>query len=230
LGIICDDTLASGILIDSIALPAFISAIPIIAKLSLKYGIGPLENFDIDDIVGSSGTLAVGHLEGHLGTGRQRHCLSTQFMNRDWQYNNPSNPADVAHGPQIYDNHLYFNFGGVAPNATEESYLQTICNLTRVADAASIGDAPLYTGEWSLATAFNTTTDFLKKWGDAQKLAAAEGAGWVFWTWKLDQDAKTYPILGQYIQWSYRDAVAAGIFTAEPDDYFDKDVCAPYLG
>jgi hypothetical protein len=36
-------------------------------------------------------------------------------------------------------------------------------------------------GEWSLATAFNTTIDFLKKWGDAQKLAGDKGAGWSFW-------------------------------------------------
>jgi hypothetical protein len=33
----------------------------------------------------------------------------------------------------------------------------------------------------SLATAFNTTDDFLKKWGDAQKIAADQGAGWIYW-------------------------------------------------
>jgi hypothetical protein len=60
----------------------------------------------------------------------------------------------------------YFNFGGVAPSATEESYMQTICGMTfialddqtqysfdrlpiattGVAAAAAIGNAPLYTG------------------------------------------------------------------------------------
>ena len=29
-------------------------------------------------------------------------------MDVDWQYNNPSNPADVAIGSQIYDYHSYY--------------------------------------------------------------------------------------------------------------------------
>lgn len=74
-------------------------------------------------------------------------------MNRDWQYSNTgasiSNPADVARGPQLYDTHLYFNFGGVS-NQTEESYMQVICNLARVEESASIGDAPLIFGMSSL--------------------------------------------------------------------------------
>ncbi|KDN33673.1 hypothetical protein RSAG8_13236, partial [Rhizoctonia solani AG-8 WAC10335] len=40
-----------------------------------------------------------------------RTCLMTSFQNRDWQYNNPPNPADAAIGPQLYDAHLYFSFG-----------------------------------------------------------------------------------------------------------------------
>ncbi|KAG8728369.1 hypothetical protein FRC11_011204, partial [Ceratobasidium sp. 423] len=39
-----------------------------------------------------------------------RTCLMTTFMNKDWQYNNPPNPADAANGPQLYDAHLYFSF------------------------------------------------------------------------------------------------------------------------
>ena len=31
------------------------------------------------------------------------------FMDVSWQYNNPSNPADAAIGPQAYDNHLYYS-------------------------------------------------------------------------------------------------------------------------
>ena len=67
--------------------------------------------------------------------------------------------------------------------------LNIFADTTRIADAIAIGDAPLITGtvnhssispfntypnvigfagEWSLATAFNTTFDFLRKWGDAQ--------------------------------------------------------------
>lgn len=32
------------------------------------------------------------------------------FMDINWQYNNPANPADAAIGPQIYDNHLYYSW------------------------------------------------------------------------------------------------------------------------
>jgi hypothetical protein len=31
------------------------------------------------------------------------------FMDVNWQHTNPSNPADVAVGPQAYDNHLYYS-------------------------------------------------------------------------------------------------------------------------
>jgi hypothetical protein len=43
--------------------------------------------------------------------------------------------------------------------------------------------------------------------------------------WKIDQDAQTYPIAGDYIQWTYMDALSAGLFTANPEDVFDEDVC-----
>lgn len=79
LGIICDDTLALGILTDSIALPAFASAIPIISKLSKKYKIGPQDSFNWDTVLGQSGAITIGHLAKFLGEGRQRQCLSTQY-------------------------------------------------------------------------------------------------------------------------------------------------------
>lgn len=77
LGIICDDTFASGILTDSIALPAFRAALPIIAKLSVKYGISPLNSFDWSSLT-SGGFPSLGQLAHFLGGGRQRKCLSTQ--------------------------------------------------------------------------------------------------------------------------------------------------------
>jgi hypothetical protein len=33
---------------------------------------------------------------------------SHSFMDINWQWGNPSNPADAAIGPQVYDNHLYY--------------------------------------------------------------------------------------------------------------------------
>ena len=79
LGITCDDSLA-GFLTDSIALPAFQAAIPIIAKLSLKYGISPHNHFNVEDLVDDSGALSVGYLGDLPGRGRQKHCLSTQYI------------------------------------------------------------------------------------------------------------------------------------------------------
>jgi hypothetical protein len=40
-----------------------------------------------------------------------REPLTTNFMDVNWQQNNPPNPADAAIGPQGYDNHLYYSFG-----------------------------------------------------------------------------------------------------------------------
>lgn len=81
------------------------------------------------------------------------------------------------------------------------------------------------TGEWAISTAFNTTDDFLRGWGDAQKLAFSQGAGWIFWNFKVDPDAR----VPQQKMWSYLDAVDSGVMTKKPDQYFNKDVCAPYV-
>ena len=37
--------------------------------------------------------------------------LASSFMDVNWQYNDPPNPAYAAIGPQGYDNHLYYSFG-----------------------------------------------------------------------------------------------------------------------
>jgi hypothetical protein len=42
-----------------------------------------------------------------------------------------------------------------------------------------MGNLPVWYGEWSLATQFNATDDFLCKWADAQKLTYSQGAGWL---------------------------------------------------
>jgi hypothetical protein len=44
---------------------------------------------------------------------------------------------------------------------------------------ASLGNTPLVYGEWSLATEFNATDDFLFKFADAQKLKYSESSGWL---------------------------------------------------
>jgi glucan endo-1,6-beta-glucosidase len=48
-----------------------------------------------------------------------------------------------------------------------------------------MGNSIVWYGEWSLATRFNATDEFLSKWADAQKLAYNQSAGWLvspsFW-------------------------------------------------
>ncbi|KAJ2930020.1 hypothetical protein H1R20_g7076, partial [Candolleomyces eurysporus] len=104
--------------------------------------------------------------------------LITNFMDVNWQYNNPSNPADAKIGPQTYDNHLYYSFGGVA-DANEEAYMTHVCNLDRIEKDAALGNTPLWFGEWGLSTQFAASDAFLVKWADAQKYSYSKGAGWI---------------------------------------------------
>ena len=100
-------------------------------------------------------------------------------MDVNWQYGDDrANPADAAKGPMGYDNHLYYSFGGVA-DANPDAYMESICNLPRVADDAALGNTPLWFGEWGLPTQFNATDEFLYMWADAQKLAYSAGKGWI---------------------------------------------------
>ena len=73
------------------------------------------------------------------------------FMNRDWQFSKTGatipNPTSAALGPQLYDSHLYFNFGGVSPDQTPDSYMKTICSLNQLESLSRIGDTPLVYGE-----------------------------------------------------------------------------------
>ncbi|KAF8343125.1 glycoside hydrolase [Cantharellus anzutake] len=229
LGIICDRTLATGALTNDIVLAASTKAIPIITKLARKYNIEDV-NFDfLNALVGTRGKVKLRDLKNWLNNrfigGR---CIATQFMSRDWQYSTNGtpvpNPADAARGPQLYDNHLYFYFGGVSKNETEYSYMVTICNYTYIAQEASIGNAPFYTGEWAISASWDATDEFLKKWGDAQKLAYGVGSGWMFWTWKVDPDA-TVP---RQDMWSYQTALKNGLLKPDPSAVFDPNVCGPY--
>ena len=36
-----------------------------------------------------------------------------------------------------------------------------------------------FASEWSLATGFEATDEFMKKWADSQKLNYGKGAGWI---------------------------------------------------
>jgi len=83
-------------------------------------------------------------------------------MNRDWQHfenGTVPNPSDVARGPQLYDNHLYFNFGGVAAQ-DPESYMKVICNYTGIISTTAIGNAPIVTGAFHLVPRRFSTLEY----------------------------------------------------------------------
>ncbi|KAJ7272652.1 glycoside hydrolase family 5 protein [Mycena haematopus] len=162
---------------------------------------------------------------GIIGLSRKRTQLVTNFMDINWQFDNPANPAAAANGPQGYDNHLYYVFGGVAdPNPT--AYLTSICNLQRVQNDAALGNSPLWFGEWGLPVQFNTTDAFLTQWADAQKLAYSQGAGWIFWNFKVEKSTLAGDLARE---WSYLEGVELGFLTKDPSQVHDPNVCAPYI-
>ncbi|KAJ7065268.1 glycoside hydrolase family 5 protein [Mycena amicta] len=162
---------------------------------------------------------------GVSGASRRSTPLVSNFMDVNWQHNNPVNPSDAQIGPQGYDNHLYYSFGGVAdPNP--DAYLTSICNLNRVQADAALGDSPLWFGEWGLPTQFDATDDFLIQWADAQKLAYSQGVGWIFWNFKVEKSTLAGNLSRQ---WSYLDGVRLGYLTKDPSKLHDPDVCVPYL-
>lgn len=154
-----------------------------------------------------------------------RAPLTTNFMDIKWQNNNPPNPADAAIGPQGYDHHLYYSFGGVA-DATEEAYMENICNRKDVQSDAELNNKPLWYGEWGLSTQFNATDEFLHNWADAQKLTYSQGAGWLFWNFKIEISELAGDLARQ---WSYMEGVELGYLTQDPSQYNNISVCEPYL-
>ncbi|KAI0642029.1 glycoside hydrolase family 5 protein [Trametes meyenii] len=188
---------------------ALADAVPILVELGFELSIPTIFNFNM--------AAAPFH--------NTREPLVANFMDINWQFNNPSNPADAQIGPQGYDNHLYYSFGGVA-DANPDAYLTSICNLQRVENDAALGDSPLWFGEWGLPTQFAATDDFLFKWADAQKLAYSKGKGWIFWNFKVEISDQAGDLARQ---WSYLEGLKRGFFTKDPSQVHDPNVCAPYI-
>jgi len=183
---------------------ALVDAVPVLLQLVQEFGLESILQFNPQ---------------------QKPEPLITNFMDVNWQYNDPPNPRDAAIGPQAYDNHLYYSFGGVAA-ANEAAYLTSICNLNRIQADAALGDSPLWFGEWGLPTQFNATNEFLFKWADAQKLAYSQGAGWLFWNFKVER-SQLAGDLGR--QWSYLEGVELGYLTKDPSKVNDPHVCDAYV-
>lgn len=117
-----------------------------------------------------------------------RQCLTASAMVSNWQYKGTSaSLAPVALGPSVYDDHVYYSFGGVAPNNTFAAYLETICNDNRLESAKAKGEVPRLVEEWSLATNWASESHAqLRDWGDAQRWKYEQSSGWCFWTLKSE--------------------------------------------
>lgn len=70
--------------------------------------------------------------------------LPRSFMDMNWQYNNPSNPADAKDGPQAYDNHLYYSFG-VSPlvDVSDDAFLISVITGRRRCQSRGLLDQHL---------------------------------------------------------------------------------------
>ncbi|KAK0482739.1 hypothetical protein IW261DRAFT_1562436 [Armillaria novae-zelandiae] len=167
-----------------------------------------------------------------------REPLYTSFMDINWKYNNPSNPMDARMRPQFDDDHLYYQFG----NAGEQAHMDSICNkllnwkmhgylfnhrvdFPFLEDDAAFGNSPVIFGEWSLITQFNATDDFLYIWANAQKLAFTKGAGWIFWSFKVEVSTQAGDLARQCRTWR----VLQGYFTRDPSKLNDAHVCDRYI-
>ncbi|KAI6125905.1 glycoside hydrolase family 5 protein [Pisolithus croceorrhizus] len=194
-------------LFDADVVDALLDAIPILSGIGLQYGF--------------TDTLT----SEPFNSGRSP--LVTNFMDISWQYDNPPNPANAAIGPQGYDNHLYYSFGGVA-DADPTAYMQSICNLQRIQNDTVLGDSPLWFGEWGLATQCDASDSFLKQWGDAQKWAYGQSAGWIYWNFKAEISNLTN---GRELarQWSYLEALNMDLLPQNAASYYDDNVCQPYI-
>lgn len=181
-----------------------LEALPILVEVSLQLG-----GFDLGSVFGLFG----------------QPPLMTNFMDVSWQFGDAANPADAAIGPQGYDNHLYYVFGGVA-DANPEAYMISICNLQRVQNAEKNRNIPLWFGEWGLPTQFEATDAFLRDWADAQKLMYSKGAGWIFWNFKIEKSEEAGDLARE---WSYVEGYRRGYFTRDPSAYFNPNVCDPYI-
>ncbi|KAJ8583531.1 glycoside hydrolase family 5 protein [Rhizopogon salebrosus TDB-379] len=182
---------------------ALADAVPILVEIGVQYGLQTILEASSFKKSPSSSPLV------------------TNFMDVNWQYNNPPNPADAANGPQAYDDHCVFLVG---PGVT-----CSFCkDLSLIQTDAAVGNSPLWFGEWSLSTEFNATDDFLSQWADAQKLAYSQGAGWIFWNFKIEISNLTN---GTELarQWSYLEGVKLGYLTQDPSQLNNASVCEPYI-
>ena len=90
---------------------ALLDAIPVIVKMGSDFFAGSLHDFKSETANSQREPLvtrwvAVSSIEDNNNNSDLPHS----FMDINWQFNSPANPADAAIGPQAYDDHLYYGY------------------------------------------------------------------------------------------------------------------------
>ncbi|PLW22456.1 hypothetical protein PCANC_08376 [Puccinia coronata f. sp. avenae] len=158
-----------------------------------------------------------------------RSCLATMAMPKRWQLGPDAySMANYTLGPAVYDDHMYYAFGGEA-DPDIKSYLARICNQQHYQEAKKIGEKVYGHGEFSIAVNFNATHEDLRAWGDAQRFMYNKERFWTFWSFRLGQGMEPNLNRTQIETWSYLGAVEAGVWPKDPTQYYNPSICAPYL-
>jgi aryl-phospho-beta-D-glucosidase BglC (GH1 family) len=141
-----------------------------------------------------------------------------QLMSSHWGSGKPDEFLPGAHF-LAFDDHRYLKWDTSIP-VNKDAFIAASCGDDRNAET------PTIIGEWSLSVPDNvewtdewnpnTQQDFYRRWFAAQIQAYERSLGWVFWSWKVN--------LGDY-RWSYKDAVAAGVISADLNSVANSQVC-----
>ncbi len=90
------------------------AAAPILAQIAVELSIPTIFNFNLASapVHNQRSPLVTKYVFISYPTCFQAIIgLFVSFMDINWQFNSPANPADAQIGPQGYDNHLYYSFG-----------------------------------------------------------------------------------------------------------------------
>jgi hypothetical protein len=88
----------------------------------------------------------------------------------------------------------------------------------------------LFFGEWWNIPQYDCSKQQCRDFADAQKLRYSEGAGWFFWSFKIEAgnrigtNSTTAGILRDYVQ-----SVANGYLGKDPSKVFNPDVCKSFM-
>ncbi|GME59410.1 putative endo-beta- - protein [Neofusicoccum parvum] len=117
----------------------------------------------------------------------------------------------------LFDDHNYQGAPITGCGGAQQCAISYTCADTPGQGNRVTGEGPKVVGEWSmkldqLGGQELANKDFFKQYFAAQQSQYEKTLGWVYWSWKTEQN------FDDYLQWSYKDAVEQGII--------DKDLNA----